>query len=421
MKKEILSEVNRYREIMGLSLISEQWERKFLDLLGIDLKTMLGKLPGDYTSLEKSLFDDIESVASKRGLNAGEVFQKLESGELKSLGKSTINDIQDVLLRNPDFREKALESFIENNANLKLVYDSISNLGTKLKGAVDKMDKETASKLEDKISDMIYSEKYGFSLEIRNILNKELEETFAPILGDIETKILKFDEDVYRNLDEIDANLSTIGEGGLLKANPKQKAEFKVATEQIKKFLKNSKKLTPATLTKLENLSKVVDQMDPSVFQKLFNKVGVNIGPLWKKGKGGKIAVVALCLLLVGMFPSLGGLVTGALDKVLEGGAVILCPIDFFSGQDWCKKRNQSGSGSTPSNTSVSQPNPTITPLTGDEFKTWFASEYGKDYPEYVTAVNASSPSISGNDVTITVSGNSATFTKTGNGVFVKK
>jgi len=172
MKKEILSEVNRYREIMGLSLINEQWERKFLDLLGIDIEAMLKKLPGDYGAIEKSLFDDIESVATKRGLDVADLFKKLESNDLKSLGKSAINDIQDVLLKNPNFREDALEAFIENNASLKAVYNQISNLGTKLKSAVDKMDKKTAQTLKNKIEDMIYSEKYGFSDEIKKILDR---------------------------------------------------------------------------------------------------------------------------------------------------------------------------------------------------------------------------------------------------------
>lgn len=378
MKKEILSEVNRYREIMGLSLISEQWEKKFLELLGIDIDKMLSKIPSDYTSLEKSLADDIETVAAKNGLDVGDLFQKLESNDLKSLGKATIDDIQNVLLQNPDFREKALEAFIENSPSLKSVYNQIQGLKGKLAGAVDKMDKKTAETLHDKIEDMIYSEKYGFSKEIRKILNKELSDSFSSILGNIETKLLKFDDDVFRYLDEIDANLSSIGEGGLLNATAKQKAEFKVATEQIKKFLKNSKKLTPSTLTKLEDLSKVVDQMDPSVFQKLFNKVGVNIGPLWKKGKGGKIAVVALCLLLVGMFPSLGNLVTGALDKVLEGGAVIFCGMQTFADTEYCKKRSQTKSGNETS-PSGGETNQTVTPQVTPQadFESFIKKDWG--------------------------------------------
>ncbi len=63
----------------------------------------------------------------------------------------------------------------------------------------------------------------------------------------------------------------------------------------------------------------------------------------------------------------------------------------------------------------------TLDAPTINEFKKWFTDEFGADYPDYATAVNNSTPTISNNDVTVTVNDKTATFTKTANGVFVKK
>ena len=80
MKKIILEEVNRNRQIMGLNPIMEQWEDNLLKILGLDAEKILAKTEAELLPVEKNLLSSIEKYA---GSDADKVLRSMEKGTFK--------------------------------------------------------------------------------------------------------------------------------------------------------------------------------------------------------------------------------------------------------------------------------------------------------------------------------------------------
>lgn len=128
MKKILKEEINRYRELMGVSLLSEGINpRQLLELLG----SALNKTTDEITTLMKSGADEFASLKVLRNFDT-----LIDDLALGRIAPDALDEIVGVLIKEPKFQDQIVKSFIDSEPSLKLVDEFIKgdNLSIHLDG-----------------------------------------------------------------------------------------------------------------------------------------------------------------------------------------------------------------------------------------------------------------------------------------------
>lgn len=161
MKKILKEEINRYRELMGVSLLSEGINpRQLLELLG----SALNKTTDEITTAMKSGADEFASLKGLRNLDT-----LIDDLALGRIAPDALDEIVGILIKEPKFEDQIVKSFIDSEPSLKLVDEFIKgdNLSLHLDGVYPDQLKKTIDNLQ--IGDE--TKKY-FTTQIDDALNK---------------------------------------------------------------------------------------------------------------------------------------------------------------------------------------------------------------------------------------------------------
>lgn len=193
MDRQILSEINRFREIMGLSVISEaatpgtgildlifgaagKTGDEFAEALGKNIDDISDPFMRDVVEKMKSSIDD--NIGEFGGKNADEVLDDISAiakGELRPLAglDKLLSRVESEILNNPSLSEKYLDNFLDTYPSVKnFVNDTDRNsLLKSLKDEFpDQFDTEY-NKLIDNVNDEL--DTLGVSQSVRDkIINK---------------------------------------------------------------------------------------------------------------------------------------------------------------------------------------------------------------------------------------------------------
>jgi len=189
MNNEILNEINRFREISGLKLLSEAsigggWIDELLTVLGKssdDLDTFI-KNSDDVLAAE--MRTSIDDVASRLGRPVDELLERIK---LKNLATDEADEILKSLLKstNKEVKDTLANYYINNDTGLKEIADEMVN--------GDVVDLLKTSQLPyNQLNDLYKSTRESFvrSLsdelpEIQENLLKRFDNTVKPLLDDI--------------------------------------------------------------------------------------------------------------------------------------------------------------------------------------------------------------------------------------------
>jgi|694.fasta_scaffold55527_2 hypothetical protein len=192
MNKEILNEINRFREISGLRLLSEAsigggWIDELLTVLGKssdDLDTFIKSVDNP---LAQEFRDGIEDVAARLGKQSDEILERIR---LKNLEVDEADELLKILLKstNKEVKDTLTNYFINSDDSLKQIADEMVN--------GDVVDILKTSQLPyDQLNDYYRTTRESFvrSLsdelpEIQENLLKRFDDTVKPLLDDIAKK-----------------------------------------------------------------------------------------------------------------------------------------------------------------------------------------------------------------------------------------
>ena len=131
MNKEILNEINRFREISGLRLLSEAsigggWIDELLTVLGKssdDLDTFIKSVDNP---LAQEFRDGIEDVAARLGKQSDEILERIR---LKNLEVDEADELLKILLKstNKEVKDTLTNYFINSDDSLKQIADEMVN------------------------------------------------------------------------------------------------------------------------------------------------------------------------------------------------------------------------------------------------------------------------------------------------------
>jgi hypothetical protein len=375
MKKIILEEINRNREIMGLRPIMEQWEDNILKNLGLDAEKILAKAEADLLPVEKNLIGSIEKVAK---MDTDKVLKSIEKGTLKDEFPLIAKKIEQELFNNSDktIAKAALDSFYskypeatriksaldsdalkalikkyEDSGMVKQAEDELAKIKTKLDSLPDGVFKDDLIKTFDS--------NYG-----RTISNSKISQ--QRILGEIENV-----------KPEVNIELDKFGSGGLSKIyREKNASNFNLQKKRIKEAISKLESMAadPKLLEDFQALAQKVKDLDASAIEKAYYKVfGQWAEPLWAKSWWGKVSVVAILMSVAGTF---GFTIDKLVDRCMP---VIKQLADFLTiNTSMCStKKDEEGSGGTASGGGEQINDTNVDTVANvEEFVTWFNKTY---------------------------------------------
>jgi hypothetical protein len=237
MKKILISEINRMKEIMGLRLLKESWGDEMADFAIFLLKN-----GDDVISSNKeleALVNAIRKESDKAAKNAG--FEDDVLGYLTNLKSGNevlpkaLNDVLVISIKNnPAIRKKLITTFIETSPVLKqietdLVDTSFQDLIKDIKNTQDGID--TINSAVETVKNELKGKTFdgeNLSDEIIADFEKRLDDAAQVKRNEI-FDILKGEED------ESAANLKLAEEEGLKAANEAEQADLIKANELLKK------------------------------------------------------------------------------------------------------------------------------------------------------------------------------------------
>ena len=130
MEKEILYEINRFREILGLPLLKESIGGGIVD----EFLTLFGKSADDFEDLVKngdnavaqSLRNSFDEITQSGGKTFDEIITDIRAGRLSDDLATTIAETL-VKSTNQEVSKKMAKAFINTNPTLKNLSDEISS------------------------------------------------------------------------------------------------------------------------------------------------------------------------------------------------------------------------------------------------------------------------------------------------------
>lgn len=192
MNKEILNEINRFREIAGLTLLNEAsigggWIDELLTALGKSSDDFDALIKSADTTLGKELKDGIDDVASRLGTTTDDLLEKIR---LKNLATNEADELLKTLLKSTDTKVKdtLANYYINNSADLMEIVDEMTNSDfvELLKTSQLPYDELNAS--YKKIRESFVTTLSDELPEIQENLLKRFDNTVKPLLDDIATR-----------------------------------------------------------------------------------------------------------------------------------------------------------------------------------------------------------------------------------------
>jgi hypothetical protein len=189
MDKEILNEINRFREIAGLTLLNEAsigggWIDELLTALGKtsdDLDTLIKSAD---TPLGKELKDGIDDVAARLGKTTEDILEKIK---LKNLAVDEADELLKTLLKSTDTRVKdtLANYYINNNAELMEIADEMVNSDFVALLKTSQLPYDELNTSYKKIRESFVTTLSDELPEIQENLLKRFDNTVKPLLDDI--------------------------------------------------------------------------------------------------------------------------------------------------------------------------------------------------------------------------------------------
>jgi len=191
MNKEILNEINRFREISGLRLLSEAsigggWIDELLDLLGKsadDFDTYVRSNVDDFATGFKKEIDDVASSLNK---TSDEILSSIKAGNLPA---NEADEILTAILKTDGIvKDRIVSSYILSKPSLMDTLSRIQNdsMAANIRNSADDIVtlKSKLQNLKNTIADDLTTE-YP---EIQEALLKRFDEFYEPILREIESR-----------------------------------------------------------------------------------------------------------------------------------------------------------------------------------------------------------------------------------------
>jgi hypothetical protein len=130
MEKEILYEINRFREILGLPLLKESIGGGLID----EFLTLFGKSTDEFETLVKDGTDDVaqslrnsfDEIAQSGGKTFDEIITDIKAGRLSDDLATTIAE-KLVKSTNQEVSQKMAKAFVNTNPSLKALSDEIAS------------------------------------------------------------------------------------------------------------------------------------------------------------------------------------------------------------------------------------------------------------------------------------------------------
>lgn len=321
MNKELISEINRFREIAGLSLLNEGpgGPGKWFVTGSDEVSETLSKTSDDF----KNGLDDLSSISSKTVDEINDPFLKEFKRSIDEVAATQGKTFDDVVA-NPKFREMAEKKFaLSVKKNVDLINKYTEAFYKKNVGAQQLVDKKLLSKT---VSDAVENKGVTDYEQLKNLFNKRIDdfrtkEGNLPIPEIVKAEMKKI----------IDSEIDNLTGGGVIeksiddmlkKNSEKIMNSAEQALKKEGKILPNPKKLTDDVIDKLKQnqssediikyLSKefgVLESEYKNGFQKFMSRyVGAPISGSWKwvfnqgknviqfyaKGKTGKKIVITI-------------------------------------------------------------------------------------------------------------------------------
>jgi hypothetical protein len=373
MKKIILEEINRNREIMGLTPIMEQWEDNLLKNLGLDAEKILAKAETDLLPVEKNLLSSLEKHA---GMDTPTVLKSIESNTLKKDFPLIAKKIEQELFNNTDkdIAKATLDAFYVKYPEASRIKTTLDS--TQLKSLIKSYEESgmvgRASTELDKVKSRLETLPDGaFKDDLLKTFDSNYGQTIgktkvsqSTILGEIES----VKSDVTRELDKF-------GTGGLSKIyREKNNPGFNLQKKRIKEAISKLESMAadPKLLEEFQALAQKVKDLDASAIEKAYyNVFGFWAEKLWAKSWWGKVSIVAILMSVAG---GLGIKIASLINVCLP----VIKGIASFLGYDTskCGQTEESGNDEEKKDTGTTEENTPDTVANIQEFAGWFNSTY---------------------------------------------
>lgn len=204
MRHNILSEINRNRELMGLSLLLEttfpfSLSDEIYSLLGITKKINLVNWSNSVSSLSKKIevetLDTFDSLAAKFGISKDDLLRQIQQETLP------INQFDEVVVtlmkQNDVFFNKLYYKFLEKNPELKSLVDSVDSI-SKDNNLLGKVTKDDIDDFKQKIIDKANNDP-NIGTELRKLITDKLSTKLSEISKKLPSKLELAKEKLKQN------------------------------------------------------------------------------------------------------------------------------------------------------------------------------------------------------------------------------
>lgn len=372
MKKIILEEINRNREIMGLRPIMEQWEDNILKNLGLDAEKILAKAEADLLPVEKNLIGSIEKVAK---MDTDKVLKSIEKGTLKDEFPLIAKKIEQELFNNSDktIAKAALDSFYSKYPEATRIKSTLDS--DALKALIKKYeDSGMVKQAEDELAKI----KTKLDSLPDGVFKDDLIKTFDSNYGKTISTSKISQQSILADLENIKSSVKSeiqdFGNGGLSKIyREKNGKDFIKVKKRINDAIEKLELMAadPLLLEDFQALAGKMGDLDASAIEKVYYRMfGKWAEPLWAKSKLGKLAIITMIMAGGG---ALGITIGGLIDLCLPVVKQVATFLNFDT-SSCSTKKDEEGSGGTASGGDEQINVDTVANI--QEFAGWFNSTY---------------------------------------------
>jgi hypothetical protein len=375
MKKIILEEINRNREIMGLRPIMEQWEDNILKNLGLDAEKILAKAEADLLPVEKNLIGSIEKVAK---MDTDKVLKSIEKGTLKDEFPLIAKKIEQELFNNSDktIAKAALDSFYSKYPEATRIKSTLDS--DALKALIKKYeDSGMVKQAEDELAKI----KTKLDSLPDGVFKDDLIKTFDSNYGKTISTSKISQQSILADLENIKSSVKSeiqdFGNGGLSKIyREKNGKDFIKVKKRINDAIEKLELMAadPLLLEDFQALAGKMGDLDASAIEKVYYRMfGKWAEPLWAKSKLGKLAIITMIMAGSG---ALGITIGGLIDLCLPVVKQVATFLTFDTSSCSTKKDGEGSGGAASGGDEQSNDENDDTVANVEEFVTWFNKAY---------------------------------------------
>jgi hypothetical protein len=396
MKQEILSEVNRIHEIMGIlnenkEIIFEaggpgpknQIVTKFFEILGLAAEKDLDK---NWQVLQQKVSSGAASQEEREAETIIKDFlrSKPDIGALNSKRFSLAvdkygDDLLEAFYKQEEVREALLKAFEKANPAFEKVKNSLSR-----PVKFDKMYKMSDLEKWKKSATLSIDGMASVPNYLKPELQEQLEKNFEELSVELSEKNAQRIANAEAQLVDLESYFGSVNSvQKVLNLTKEESTEFYKKFKQIDELIKSSKNTIDSEefLTRINNLKQAASEISPSDLKIIQSKFKGAKWPSWLKSKDGTLSYLKLGIFVFAVC-GVGGYFTGLplCDKIgYAVGVVIRKTFDggkqgmsggaegFKSSGDNTGSQNQQGDGQNSNQTSNGQ--------TKDTIKTWLTAD----------------------------------------------